>query len=124
MNCKPDNILRIVFCLEWLIAALLAIAFEAGWLPAGELTVSAQTAYIFEVIGVALAIICIPLALRQTCSFTWKSIRLALLGTSLLYNLLMYYLLGFDTTCGYLALMSAVALLFVWPKKERVTSET
>jgi len=45
------------------------------------------------------------------------------LWVALTYNLIMYYLLDFNTTCGYLALMTLVAYIFVWPSDERMESE-
>ena len=48
---------------------------------------------------------------------------MGLLWLSLLYNLLMYYLLDYNTTCGYLALMTVVAYVFIWPSDERMQAE-
>ncbi|MBP5770188.1 MAG: hypothetical protein J6W75_02360 [Bacteroidaceae bacterium] len=128
---------RILFILSLLVPSLIALAFEEGWLDSGMLAGETVSAYTLEILGVALGIICIPLALKLM-HFTyirkdvqgnpqkylvWSFVRIGLLETSLLYNLLMYYLLEFDVTCGYLALMSAVAFLFVWPSRGRMDNE-
>ena len=150
------KILRYAFVGQLLIAALIAIAGEAEWLPIGALSDDGQRTYVLSIIGVALAIIGIPLAMKlmhlhyvrkhiwpeqenasttrdelndntssswQPRYSTWSHVRMGLLWLSLLYNLLMYYLLDYNTTCGYLALMTVVAYVFIWPSDERMQAE-
>ena len=128
MNIK---FLRITYICELLTSALLAVIFETGLLEGGQLADNPQTAYVLEIIGIVLALVCIPLAMKlfhfekvsqavntDDLAFTrWSTYRLCLLGLPLLYNTLMYYLLGFDVTCGYLALMSVVPFIFIWPRE-------
>ena len=129
--------LRAIFFCELLTAALLAAIFETGMLDNSQLAEPAGRAYLLEIAGVALTVASIPLAMKlmhfetvrraikdnEANYRTWSSVRLILLYASLGYNLLMYYLLGFDVTCGYLALMTVVAFFFVWPSRGRMEYE-
>jgi len=151
---KITKILRYIFAGQLLVAAIVALLGETGLLHAGALSDSDERIYILSIVGVALAIICIPLALKllhmkrvrthllgvsnelqETESGNgevnsveqrykmWSEIRLCMLWLALMYNLIMYYLLDFNTTCGYLALMTVVAYIFVWPSDERMATE-
>ncbi|MBP3828965.1 MAG: hypothetical protein ILA06_01495 [Bacteroidaceae bacterium] len=143
--------LRYVFVGQLLSAVLIAVAGETGWLPIGSLSGDDQRTYVLSIVGVALAIIGLPLALKlmhlhyvrtdiwgddhdndngndvaapwQSGYTKWSIVRMSLLWLSLLFNLIMYYLLGYNTTCGYLALMTVVAYLFVWPSDDRMQAE-
>ena len=53
----------------------------------------------------------------------WGAVRLFLLGTPLLLNTLLYYAY-MKATFGYLALILALCLPFVYPSKDRCLSET
>ena len=54
----------------------------------------------------------------------WGLLRLLMLGTLLLFNLLMYYFLGDEPTFGWLAVILVLVLPFVVPTKERCLAET
>ena len=137
MNKQTLNLLRAVYCVILLQAALLVIIFETGLLPVGTQAYDSQVNYMVEMTGLILTIVCIPLALKmmhfsrikellhqQPRKYQLLSItRLALLGVPLLFDVLAYYLLGFDATLGYLALMIVVAFLFIWPSKDKMEYE-
>lgn len=137
MQNKNILLLRSVFCTELVTTALLVGIFETDLLPVGTLPLDKSQEYILSMVGVVLTIIGIPLALKlmtlkpvraqisvsEQRYVTWSMVRIALLGIPLLYNTLMYYLLGFNTTCCYLALMCVVAFIFIWPSQERMQNE-
>ena len=130
--------LRALFFGELLTAALLAVIFETGMLASSQLAEPDGRAYILEIAGVGLTVVSIPLAMKlmhfetvrravkddEARYRTWSCLRLVILFGSLIYNLLMYYLLGFDVTCGYLALMTVVAFFFVWPSRGKMEYES
>lgn len=130
------TLLRKLYIAVLITSAILAISFETGllvvdWAP------EASLAYVLEIVGVVLAVIAIPLALKllhfqrikaiiqgnETKYRSWSIYRITMLAAPLYYNLLMYYLLGCDVTCGYLALMVVVAMLFIWPSRSRMEYE-
>lgn len=53
----------------------------------------------------------------------WARLRMLMLGGLLLVNELLYYLLGFETSYGYLALILLLAMPFVYPTKNRCLTE-
>ena len=133
---KTIPFLQAVYITVLVTAALLAWCFENGMLTI-DWTPDDSQDYILEMIGFALTIGWIPLALKMftfqrirtiiQCNEpkyrTWSIIRITLLATGLIYNTFMYYLLSCDVTCGYLALMVVVAMLFIWPSRSRMEHE-
>ena len=129
--------LRFIYCAELLIAALIAILYEAGLIAEGTLAGNDLRTYWMSIVGIALTIVLVPVAMRlmkfkrvnnavvqdEAAYYHWSIVRFALLGLPLLYNTLCYYLLGCETTCGYLALMVVVAFLFVWPSMDKMEYE-
>lgn len=137
MNKNHLLILRLSFCCELLIAAMYVVFFESGLLPAGLLAHDTQAIYLAEMAGVCLTIISIPLALkfmkfkaiRRALSSnpqhytTFCLLRLWMLTVPLWTNILLYYMTGFDTTLGYLAIMMLIPYFFVWPSRGREEDE-
>lgn len=129
--------LRFIYCVELLIAALIAILFETGIIAEGTLAGNDLQTYWMSIVGVALTIVLVPVSMRlmkfkyvssavaqdEQAYYRWSILRLVLLGAPLLYNTLCYYLFGCETTCGYLALMVVIAFLFVWPSTDRMEYE-
>lgn len=129
--------LRLFYFFVLAIAALVALAYELGFATVGALDIPPHVHYVFEIAAVCLTLVFIPLALKF---FTIRGIRqrivrserqyealsmvrIAMLATPLHFNLSHYYLLDLDTTCGYLALMTAVTFLFIWPSRDRMEDE-
>ena len=55
--------------------------------------------------------------------FRWGTLRWLLLSVALVMNTAVYYAFSTGTSCGYLALLCAVAYLFVWPSQSRMNEE-
>lgn len=129
--------LRCLFISSLVSSLLIAIAFESMLLEPGMLVGDEVLSYWMSLVGVAMVLINLPVALKLmkfekirkevTASVQayqkWYVIRIAILQTPLLYNILAYYLLGCEPTFGYMALMAAVAHLFVWPSRDRMIYE-
>ena len=119
-------------------AAGIMMVHETGWAEAGAIPTGSKLAYMMEIVGIALALILVPLALKlltlkgvrntfkqgdRRAYRRWSEIRLAMLTTPLMINIGLYYGLGYDTTCGYLALMVAITFAFIWPSQSRMEDE-
>ena len=130
--------LRIIYFIELLTPILLTVIFEIENNELnGHFEGDSLMTYWMQIVGVFLTIGAIPLALKwmklvfvkhriqgNKLEYLRLSIfRIAILGVPLLYNTLAYYLLGFDPTCGYLALICFVAFFFIWPSDARMNEE-
>lgn len=133
--------LRASFIIQVLVAALLAAAYEMGWLAEGILSGNGEMEYILQTVGIMLMIILIPMALKLHTFKTvkariksgqpgfekrymlWSEVRLYMLATPLYFNLVAYYAI-INSTTSFCALISAVALLFTWPSQVRMENET
>lgn len=122
---------------EVLLAAIVAILFETNLLPSGIVVPNPAQTYTLQMICIIDTIVAIPVALKllhfkrisalihaseQSYHF-WSTVRLGLLGVVLMQNLIIYYLIGFDTSFGYLALITVVSFLFIWPSQEKMEYE-
>ena len=139
IDSKPTiRLLRSVYCGILLTAVYYTTFFETDLLEIGQLAGDDALAYWVNIIGVALTLALLPLALRLMkipyirrdikatgdAAYTkWAIIRLTLLATPLHFNLIVYYLLGCEPTSGYLALIAAVAFIFVWPSRDKMLYE-
>lgn len=54
----------------------------------------------------------------------WGVVRLMILGDLLLLNTVLYYAFGFEPAFGYLALITLLAMPFVYPTMNRCLTET
>ncbi len=129
--------LRTFYIITLALTTLIALAYELDIATVGAMDATPQQQYVFEIVCVCVTLVFIPVALklmtfkgiRQRVVHSerqyelWSMVRLAMLETPLLLNLSNYYLLDLDTTCGNLALMTAVTFLFVWPTRERMEDE-
>ena len=136
-NRKLMTLLRVAYCTSLAIAAMIVVFYETHILTAGTRAYDSQSNYKAEMIGVVLTIVAIPLALKLMSFKKVKALvyqqpkkylkvsafRIALLALTLIYNVLTYYLQGFDATLGYLALMVVVAFLFIWPSEGKMEYE-
>ena len=135
---NTTKFLRLFFAANILTPILVAIIFESGFVELHSLLGSdALVTYCMQMVGIVLTIGIIPFALKMMkLSFVkrriqlseqeylrWSIIRIAILGVPLIYNTLAYYLLEFEPTCGYLALIVLVAFCFVWPSDGRMRQE-
>ncbi len=134
---RTITILRLLYATELLTAALLLVIFESGLITPGLLAGDDATNYIMTMVGVALTIIHIPLALKfltfkrikeqihadEQRYTQYAIVRIALLSVPLIYNTLAYEMLGCEPTCGYLALMVVVAFVFIWPTEDKICYE-
>lgn len=131
------KLLRYTYCIELLTAACISAIFETGMLAEGDLATNEVLNYWLSLIGVAMILVLLPLALRlmkfaavkksvaqsEANYLRWSMIRIYVLGIPLLYNLVCYYLTGCETTFVYMALMTAVCFLFIWPSRDRMADE-
>ena len=129
---------RIIYICALTTAALLAVLFETGVLPAGACDRGSQAAYRISLAAVAMTLIAIPLALKWQrikavdrlfsgdageghhltagVSVASSVCRICVLYIPLVLNVACYYLFGREASFGYMALMLVVAFAFVWPK--------
>ncbi len=129
--------LRMLYVAELLLAACVAALFETHLLPSGLFAPSPSQAYTLQIVCLLATIVIIPLSMKllhfsriraevhasEQSYANWCTIRLLLLGGILLTNLIIYYIIGFDTSYGYLALMTVVPFLFIWPSEEKMAYE-
>ncbi|MCD8260753.1 MAG: hypothetical protein LUD15_04065 [Bacteroides sp.] len=124
----------------WVINLALIVIFETGLLPEGVYAGDARMEYILETIGILLVIAMVPLSLKlfsrvlhrkiDRIPFAealqqyqkWSLIRVLLLLTATLYNIVVYYLTLHSI--GALCLMIGLtASLFCIPGDKRIRRE-
>ncbi len=118
-----------------LLGLAIGVLGELDLIP--MLVLDNDTMYLVQVAMSLLTVCCIPWALKlmslqrvrlQVCGNLdayrrWAMLRMSLLFVPALTDLLLHYVLG-DPSMLYLAALSALALLFVWPSLSRQESET
>lgn len=125
----------------YVVSGVISLLYEFGPLQRGTVT-DVKTLYILQVIGVAMALGLIPLALRgfkrmmdrleekdwseervarfyMTCSW----LRLAAFFIVLVFGTLLYYLID-DNIGLYIAVIAAICSMFCFPTKAAVENET
>ncbi|MCR5819638.1 MAG: hypothetical protein K6F94_01635 [Bacteroidaceae bacterium] len=129
-NKKNNIILWAQFAGYLFQVCLFVILCESGFLEHPFYIVSEETEYWIGVIAVLLTVTAIPLGLKfmtfprikekaevsEAAYLEYASIQMGLIGGTLILNTLIYYGIATGVTCGYLALISFVALLFISPK--------
>lgn len=127
--------LRIEFIAYILLAALLVCFYEFDVFPKGTLAGNTTAVYVLECVGIMLTVIFIPLALKsfhlalqriadreekehRRLYVRWNEIRLAMFVVVVLINISVYYVTSRDT-CGYCAIIGAIASLFCWPPTQK-----
>lgn len=64
------------------------------------------------------------LSRKEAALKRWGFLRICCLGTLLVVNTFLYYAFGFETTCGYLAVVVLLCMPFVVPTLSRCQAET
>ena len=120
------------------LGVAIVILFETDLWLSGDLANNTQMEFIFMTVMELVTLGCAFLALRlfkfekvkndlvsykETALKKWGTIRLALLGTPLLVNTLLYYMY-MKPTFGYLAIILVLCLPFVCPTMSRCVAET
>ena len=120
------------------LALMTVVLYETETLLPGALTDDKQSEFIITAIMelVSLAGVFLALRLFRFCKIhealitrkapellKWGLLRLALLEVPMLCNTLLYYSY-MNTTFGYMAIIQALCLPFVWPTMNRCIDET
>ncbi len=137
---KTLKTLKVQFFLFWLIPILLFVAYETNLLGVGTYADDPQMQYVWETIGILVAIACVPLALKlfsivlkkkiDEVSFPaalskyqlWSGIRLGILEFAALLNIVVYYF-TLNNIGGLCALIAMTASLFCFPGEKRMREE-
>lgn len=131
---KKAQILFVILLV--LLGAVIAL-FETGTCLQPLVLLQAQVEFWLTNVLTLLTLVLVPLSLKlislervrkaisadASAYWRWSWLRWGLLCGILLANTLFYYCFSTGTTCGYLALICAVALLFVWPSQSRMEEE-
>lgn len=122
--------LRAVFWTPLIAAALIVVLYESGALPAGVLAAD-ESEYNMVTIAELLTVVLLPsaaflhsskAALRdmmrrgRRVAVRWWLLRLVMAAVPLVANTGLYYLY-MRPSFGYMAMMSAVIMAFIYPKK-------
>lgn len=127
--------LRIEYIAYFLLAVVLVVLYETNVFEKGSLAGKTTETYVLECVGIMLTVVFIPLALksfhlalermaereepiRRRLYVRWNEIRLAMFVVVVLLNVSIYYATGKDS-CGYCAIIGAVASLFCWPPTKK-----
>lgn len=136
---ETQKLLLMLFAGIVIIALLIVLAFETGiWQSGGLAGGEAQSEFVIMMVMELLTLVSAYLGLRMfkfsrikadlvsrkspALKF-WGAVRLFLLETPLLLNTLLYYAY-MKATFGYLALILALCLPFIYPNMDRCLSET
>ena len=128
--------LTALFCIAVAVAVIIMVAYETDCLVAGDFADDrfAQTEFVITAIMELLTIAAIPLALRlfkmlgnkvnDACTL-WRygALRMAMLLVPLWANTILYYLF-MNATFGYMAIITLIAMAFVYPTTDRCIAET
>ena len=137
---KTRNLLAVLFTLICAAALGLYIGGEFLDMDIAVLSdASGQTRFAIQTAAILLSLALVPLSLRL---FTmqkvkadllerkaealkkWGTLRIVMLGTVLIANTLLYYMLAYEPAFGYLAIITALVLPFVVPTMKRCLAET
>lgn len=135
---KTIRKLTVIFWVLVFDTAMAVILFETGLLPTGFMPAGGDAEFVLTSLMELLAIVCIPLALRlfrirrvaadfeadgPQALAVWGEVRLLLLGLPMLADTLLYYFF-IKPTFAYLAVISLLSMLFVYPGRDRCMYET
>ena len=137
---KTRNLLAVLFTLICGVALVLYVGGEFFDMDIAVLSgVSDETRFVLQTAAILLSLAIVPLALKlfsmpkvhsslmegkSEALRKWGTVRLAMLGTVLIGNTLLYYMLGYEPAFGYLAVITALVLPFVVPTMRRCVAET
>lgn len=135
---KKTRLLLLAQFFTWLaLSVCLVVLYENDVLPCGTLSSQPQTEFLLTTFMELLTLAAVYLALRLFkfervhCDLTtrkhaallpWGSLRLSLLLIPMTVNTLLYYMF-MNTTFGYMAIIQALCLPFVYPSQGRCLSE-
>ena len=120
------------------ITVVLVVLFETDVLPSGLMATEKQTEFLLTTLMELLTLASVYMALRlfkfekvhqelvtleADVVRRWGLIRLAILLLPMPLNTVLYYLF-MNTTFGYMAIILAVCLPFVYPSEARCEAET
>ncbi len=132
------KLLLVEFWIPLFICFCTTILFENDLLPSGGWLDNKVQEYYVAIVMELLTIITIPLSLRlfkfgfvkrQLLSSpvhalgTWGSLRLCMLTVPMMVNCGLYYMY-MNVAFGYMAIIGALCLCFVYPSKDRCQLET
>lgn len=120
------------------ITVVLVVLFETDVLPSGLMATEKQTEFLLTTLMELLTLASVYMSLRlfkfdkvhqELVTLKadglrrWGLIRLAILLLPMLLNTVLYYLF-MNTTFGYMAIILAICLPFVYPSEARCEAET
>lgn len=135
---RTQRILMGNFIITIVVVIAFVILFETGYIATGLMVGDNQTEFLFTTIMELVTLAFIFLALRlfkfksvhtdliarkDVAMLKWGFTRMMLLQAPLWFNTLLYYLY-MNTTFGYMAIILALCLPFVYPSMNRCIAET
>lgn len=139
---KVCKILQMMALSDIALILLFVVLFETDVLPAGVLFSDdsdiQRVVFWITTVMELLTIILIPVALRLF-RFTkvntelkeqgapalqkWGALRIEMLLAPAVADTILYYFTGFNVAFAYLAIISLIALVFIWPSQSRCEEE-
>ena len=135
---KTKAILKAILWGALSFSFLLILVYELGWLEEGALVGKARSEYVCSVVMELEALIGIPLALRlfkwkrierdlqqgkEKALLKWGMLRMLMLCLPMVVDTALYYFF-MSPAFGYLAIIHAICLMFVYPSTDRCFAET
>lgn len=130
--------LRIQYFITLAVALVLVVLYEICGLDKPTFLLEPVAEFWLTTVVTLLTIGLVPLSLKllnfdrvrqqleeggESAYSRWATIRWLMISAALVMNIVVYYLFSTGTSCGYLALLCAVAYLFVWPSTSRMNEE-
>lgn len=135
---KTKNILMMCFWWWLSVAIIIVVLYEGELLETGMLTEDTSMEFVLTTLMELLSLAAIFVGLRMfkkkrihddlttrkaPALRFWGLVRLCIIGLPLSLNVLFYYLF-MNTTFGYMAIIMALCLPFVYPTLNRCLTET
>ena len=135
---KTRNILMMCFWWWLAVAIIIVVLYEGELLETGMLTEDTSKEFVLTTLMELLSLAAVFVGLRMfkkkrihddlttrkaLALRFWGLIRLCIIGLPLSLNVLFYYLF-MNTTFGYMAIIMALCLPFVYPTLNRCLTET
>jgi len=130
---STTNKLRLVFAGIFVVCIIIAVLYYIDVLHIG----GGHADFWMDTAVMCITIILIPFGLKllhfktikariandEKCYYRWAVTRLCIMAVPLFLNLSQYYAQDMKATPGYMALMVAIAMCFIWPSDERMNYE-
>ena len=136
---KTHDMLIVLFWSQLIVPAIIYVCCEYLNVDLAFLAGTSENGrYVVSTVMILATLALLPLALRlfkfqrihndlierrADALHKWGIIRLIILGDLLLINTLLYYAYGFESAFGYLAVVTLLAMPFVYPTMERCYAE-